>query len=156
MFHFIYLLSYSSKRGKGGTKRLGLHKGTSQKTYIQLHSQKLPKLQNKTQKKTYRTFYKNTENNKYSHTHTKNKLHSTNKITFDSSTKSVIDNKLNGILFHMKGIFPKKEYQSELIVDCNGKIERECCLVLEDTKEQKSLNLTTILLLISCSRLTER
>ena len=31
--YFIYLLSYSSKRGKGGTKRLGLHKGASQKTY---------------------------------------------------------------------------------------------------------------------------
>ena len=44
----------------------------------------------------------------------------------------------------MKGIFPQKEYQNELIVDCNGKIERECCLVLEDTKEQKSLSLTAI------------
>ena len=48
----------------------------------------------------------------------------------------------------MKGILLKKEYRSELIVDCNGKIERECCLVLEDTKEQKLLSLTTILLLI--------
>ena len=37
----------------------------------------LPKLQNKThtqRKKTHRTFYKNTENNKYSYTHTKNKF----------------------------------------------------------------------------------
>ena len=57
----------------------------------------------------------------------------------------------------MKGIFPKKEYRSELIVDCNGKIERECCLVWEDTKEQKSLSLTAILLvIITCSRFTER
>ena len=45
---------------------------------------------------------------------------------------------LNGILFQIKGMFPKKEYWSELIVDCNGKIERECCLVYEDMKEQKS------------------
>jgi len=52
---------------------------------------------------------------------------------------------LNGILFQTKGMFPKKEYRSELIVDCNGKIERECYLVHEDTKEQKSLNLTAIL-----------
>jgi len=75
LFNYL-LLPYSSKRGKSGTKRLVLHKGTSQKTYIQLHSQMLPKLQNKTKqnKKKNRTFYKNTENNKYSHTHTKNKL----------------------------------------------------------------------------------
>jgi len=40
----------------------------------------------------------------------------------------------------MRGIqFPKKEYRSKLIVDCNGKIERERCLVRKDTKEQKSL-----------------
>ena len=38
----------------------------------------------------------------------------------------------------IKGMFPKKEYRSELIIDCNGKIERECCLVHEDMKEQKS------------------
>ena len=38
----------------------------------------------------------------------------------------------------IKGMFPKKEYRSELIIDCNGKIEREYCLVHEDTKEQKS------------------
>jgi len=57
----------------------------------------------------------------------------------------------------MKGIFPKKEYRSELIVDYNVKIERECCLVWEDTKEQKSLSLTaTLLVIITCSRFTER
>jgi len=33
---YFYLLSYSSKRGKGGTKRLGLHKGASQKLFIYL------------------------------------------------------------------------------------------------------------------------
>jgi len=51
-------------------------------------------------------------------------------------------------------MLPKKEYCYELIVDCNGS---ECCLVHEDTKEQKLLCLTAILLLItSDSKLTER
>jgi len=54
-------------------------------------------------------------------------------------------------------MFPKKEYQSELMVDCNGKIEREYCLVHGDTKEQKSPSLTAILLLIILyNRVTER
>ena len=34
------------------------------------------------------------------------------------------------------------------MVDCSGRMESECRLVQEDTKEQKSLNLTAILLLI--------
>jgi len=33
---------------------------------------------------------------------------------------------LNGILFQTKGMLPKKEYQSELIGDFNGKIKRAC------------------------------
>ena len=37
---------------------------------------------------------------------------------------------------------------SELTVVCNGIIKNECCLVAEDIKEQKSLNLTATLLCI--------
>ena len=50
-------------------------------------------------------------------------------------------------MFHIEGMLLKKEFHSELIADCNGKIESECCLVYEETKEQKSLSLTAILLL---------
>ena len=53
-------------------------------------------------------------------------------------------------------MFPKKEYRNESIVDCNGKIEKEYCLVHKDTKEQKSLSLTAILLIISFNRVTKR
>ena len=78
---FYLLIIYSSKRGKGGTKRLGLHKGASQKTYIQLHSQMLPKLQNKTHTKKLKHTEQSTKIQKTTstHTHTKNKLHSTKK-----------------------------------------------------------------------------
>jgi len=46
----------------------------------------------------------------------------------------------------------QKEYWSELMVDCSERMESECCLVQEDTKEQKSLNLTAILLLYNSER----
>jgi len=60
---FIYYLIHP--RGKGGTEKLGLHKGASQKKNIQLYTHKwLPKLQKKPTK-----IY-----SKHSHSYTKNKL----------------------------------------------------------------------------------
>ena len=55
---------------------------------------------------------------------------------------------LKGILFHINGVLPKKEYRMALMVDCSGRMESEYRLVQEDTKEQESLNLTAILLFI--------
>ena len=113
--YLIYLLSYSSKRGKGGTKRLGLRKGASQKTYLQLHSQLLPKLhwkQKQKNKQTKNIAEHSTKIQKTStHIHTpKTSYIAPNKQHLTAQRKafpSVIDNKLNSIwkvYFHKKSI----------------------------------------------------
>jgi len=70
--HFLFIFYYLiHPKGKGGTKRLGLHKGASQKNKnMQLHSQMVAWTTKQNKKNIQNILQKYTENNKYTHIHT--------------------------------------------------------------------------------------